>query len=57
MIRGHHATLFFTRTGFTIKPQKEFEKDMQPVTYEKKGAEDLTLHHRNLQAAIAKTSR
>ena len=25
---------------------------MQPVTYEKKGAEDLTLHHRNLQEAI-----
>jgi hypothetical protein len=25
---------------------------MQPVTYKKKGAEDLTLHHRNLQAAI-----
>jgi predicted dehydrogenase len=52
MIRGHHATLYFTRTGFTIKPQEEFEKDIQPVTYEKKGAEDLTLHHRNLQAAI-----
>jgi len=52
MIRGHHATLYFTRTGFTIKPQKQFEKDIQPVTYEKKGAEDLTLHHRNLQAAI-----
>ena len=52
MIRGHKATLFFTRTGFTIKPQEEYEKDMQPVTYEKKGAESLTLHHRNLQAAI-----
>ena len=52
MIRGHHATLYFTRTGFTIKPQKEYEKDMQPFTYEKKGAEDLTLHHKNLQAAI-----
>jgi len=52
MIRGHHATLYFTRTGFIIKPQKEYEKDMQPITYEKKGAEDLTLHHRNLQAAI-----
>ncbi len=52
MIRGHKATLYFTKTGFTIKPQKEFEKDSQPVTYEKKGAEDLTLHHRNLQAAI-----
>jgi len=52
MIRGHKATLYFTRTGFTIKPQEEFAKDMQPVTYQKKGAEDLTLHHRNLQAAI-----
>jgi predicted dehydrogenase len=52
LIRGHHATLQFTRTGFTIKPQKQYEKDMQPITYEKKGAEDLTLHHRNLQAAI-----
>ena len=52
MIRGHHATLYFTRTGFTIKPQEQYEKEMQPITYEKKGAEDLTLHHRNLQAAI-----
>jgi predicted dehydrogenase len=52
MIRGHKATLYFTPTGFTIKPEKDYEKDMQPVTYEKKGAEDLTLHHRNLQAAI-----
>jgi predicted dehydrogenase len=52
MIRGHKATLYFTRTGFTIKPQEAYEKDMQPITYEKKGAEDLTLHHRNLQAAI-----
>jgi predicted dehydrogenase len=52
MIRGHKATLYFSRTGFTIKPQRQFEKDMQPITYEKKGAEDLTLHHRNLQAAI-----
>ena len=25
---------------------------MQPITYERKGAEDLTLHHKNLQAAI-----
>jgi len=52
MIRGHKATLFFTRTGFTIKPQEEYEKDIQPLTYQKKGAESLTLHHRNLQAAI-----
>lgn len=52
MIRGHKATLFFTKTGFEIKPQEDFAKEVQPVTYEKKGAEDLTLHHRNLQAAI-----
>jgi predicted dehydrogenase len=52
LIRGHKATLYFTPTGFTIKPQEEFGKDMQPISYEKKGAEDLTLHHRNLQAAI-----
>ncbi len=52
MIRGHKATLYFTPTGFTIKPEKDYEKDMQPITYVKKGAEDLTLHHRNLQAAI-----
>ena len=52
MIRGHKATLYFTETGFSIKPEKEFEKDMQPITFEKKGAEDVTLHHRNLMAAI-----
>ena len=52
MIRGHKATLYFTNTGFTIKPQEQYAKEMQPVTYEKKGAEDLTLHHRNLQEAI-----
>jgi predicted dehydrogenase len=52
MLRGHKATLYFTETGFTIKPEKAFEKDMQPITYEKKGAEDVTLHHRNLMEAI-----
>jgi predicted dehydrogenase len=51
MIRGHKATLYFTRTGFTIKAE-DAPKDAQPITYEKTGAEDLTLHHRNLQAAI-----
>jgi predicted dehydrogenase len=52
VIRGHKATLEFTKTGFTITPQKEFEKDMQPITHQKTGSESLTLHHRNLQAAI-----
>jgi len=52
MIRGHKATLYFTETGFTITPEADYAKEVQPLTYEKKGAEDLTLHHRNLQAAI-----
>jgi predicted dehydrogenase len=52
MIRGHKATLYFSRTGFTIKPEKASENEVQPFTYEKKGAEDVTLHHRNLQQAI-----
>jgi len=52
MIRGHKATLYFTEKGFMIEPQKEYAKDMQPITYEKKGAEDVTLHHRNLMEAI-----
>jgi predicted dehydrogenase len=52
MIRGHKATLYFTKTGFTIKPEKDYAQEVQPVTYVKKGAEDLTLHHRNLQSAI-----
>ncbi|MCX6622902.1 MAG: Gfo/Idh/MocA family oxidoreductase, partial [Acidobacteria bacterium] len=39
MLRGHKATLYFSRTGFTIKPQKLYEKDVQPLTYEKQGSE------------------
>jgi hypothetical protein len=52
MIRGHKATLYFTKTGFTIQPEKESSPKAQPYTYTKTGAEDLTLHHRNLQHAI-----
>ncbi len=52
VLRGHKATLEFNRTGFTITPQGLYKDEMQPVVYEKKGAEDLTLHHKNLQAAI-----
>jgi hypothetical protein len=52
MIRGHKATLYFTKTGFTIKPEKETEPNAEAYTYTKTGAEDLTLHHRNLQQAI-----
>ena len=52
VLRGHKATLEFTKTGFTITPQREFAKDMQPITHQKTGGENITLHHRNLQAAI-----
>ncbi len=52
LLRGHKATLEFTRTGFRITPQALYKDEAQEVTYQKKGAEDLTLHHRNLQAAI-----
>jgi predicted dehydrogenase len=59
VIRGHKATLQFTREGFTIVPQDLYAKQgaaggevVQPVTYRKTGAEDVRLHHRNLHAAI-----
>ncbi len=54
LLRGHKATLEFTRTGFTITPQRLYEKEMKPVVYQKKGGEDIGLHHKNLQAAIRK---
>ena len=65
VIRGHKATLEFTNDGFTITPQKATNKSMISGTgektesdnvfvYKKTGAEDVTLHHRNLQAAIRK---
>ncbi|UCF36554.1 MAG: Gfo/Idh/MocA family oxidoreductase [Acidobacteriota bacterium] len=62
VIRGHKATLEFTREGFEISPQRATSADViNPATgaaggeiikYKKKGAEDVTLHHRNLQQAI-----
>jgi len=63
VIRGHLATLEFTREGFNITPQKatnqavisgtgEKMKNSEVFTYKKTGAEDITLHHRNLLAAI-----
>ena len=65
VIRGHKATLEFTNDGFTISPQKATNKSVISGTgektendnvfvYKKTGAEDVTLHHRNLQAAIRK---
>jgi predicted dehydrogenase len=52
VLRGNKATLQFTETGFTIRPQKPYAKEGQAVTHRKTGAEDVTLHHRNLMAAI-----
>jgi predicted dehydrogenase len=63
VIRGHKATLEFTREGFIITPQRatneavisgtgEDTEKAQMYTHLKTGAEDITLHHRNLQSAI-----
>jgi predicted dehydrogenase len=55
VIRGHKATLQFTREGFTITPQqvaKEEGAGAAAVSYKKTGAEDVKLHHRNLHDAI-----
>jgi predicted dehydrogenase len=54
IIRGHKATLEFTRTGFTIRPQRLPENDAKEIVHQKTGAEDVALHHRNLQNAIRK---
>lgn len=54
IIRGHKATLEFTRTGFTIRPQRLPGNDSKEIVHQKTGAEDVTLHHRNLQNAIRK---
>jgi predicted dehydrogenase len=52
VLRGHKATLEFTRTGFTITPQRLFAKDAKEITFAKTGAESTELHHRNLHNAI-----
>lgn len=54
VLRGHDATLEFTREGFVIRPQGRFNKEGEKpeIVHKKTGAEDITLHHRNLQNAI-----
>jgi predicted dehydrogenase len=54
VLRGHEATLEFTREGFVIRPQGRFNKegDKSEIVHKKSGGEDITLHHRNLQNAI-----
>jgi predicted dehydrogenase len=54
VLRGHEATLEFTREGFVIRPQGRFNKEGEKpeIVHKKTGGEDITLHHRNLQNAI-----
>ena len=52
VLRGHKATLQFTRTGFVIRPQAAFAKDMKEIVHVKTGSESTEPHHRNLQNAI-----
>jgi hypothetical protein len=56
VIRGHKATLTFTRTGWTIQPQRPYAKEMKEIVHKKTGAEDIRLHHRNLHDAIRKNA-
>jgi predicted dehydrogenase len=52
LLRGHKATLEFTRDGFTIRPQSLFAKDLKEITHKSSGGEDVRYHHRNLMNAI-----
>lgn len=52
VLRGHKATLEFTRTGWQIIPQRDFEGDARILIHKKTGGEDVDLHHRNLMNAI-----
>jgi predicted dehydrogenase len=54
LLRGHNATLHFTRTGFTITPERGMGDPKNVIEHKKTGGEDLDLHHRNLMNAIRK---
>ena len=49
VIRGHDASLVFTRGGWEIVDEDSGEV---VEAHEKTGAEDIFLHHQNLHAAI-----
>jgi predicted dehydrogenase len=55
VLRGHKATLEFTRTGFLIRPQSLYAKEMKEIVHQKTGGEDISLHHRNLVGAIRRS--
>lgn len=68
VIRGHLATLEFDDDGFVITPQDTTREDRIAPSertgrelclqlYKRKGAEDITLHHRNLQQAVRKGTK
>lgn len=52
LLRGHKATLEFTKTGFTIAPQRLFENEAKMIVHQKTGGERTDLHHQNLMRAI-----
>ena len=52
MVRGHHATIEFTREGFELTPERDFTDKAPPSTHAKGGGEDMVLHHHNLHNAI-----
>lgn len=52
VLRGHKATLQFTRTGFVISPQRLYAREAREIVHRKAGGEDIALHHRNLIRAI-----
>jgi predicted dehydrogenase len=52
LLRGHKATLQFTPTGFTIRPQGVGASNAQEAVHQKTGGESVDLHHRNLMNAI-----
>ncbi len=52
VLRGHKATLEFTRTGFVIRPQRLYAGEFKEMVHQKRGGEDIELHHRNLMRAI-----
>ncbi len=52
VLRGHKATLTFTRTGFVIRSQGRPVAGREEIVHQKTGGEDITLHHRNLAGAI-----
>ncbi len=59
LLRGHKATLEFTNSGFTIRPERLFAKeapwsDKPEIVHQKTGGEQLGLHHRNLLNAVRK---